>query len=153
MASPEYSITWPVPPAVPMTPISLSTMSLAVTFGCRVPWKSTLKVFGRTWRRVWVASTCSTSLVPMPNARQPKVLDVEPVGVGRDVVVHGREGQFGAANFAAGHAQSFEGLRAGDLVDEVAVDVEQDRSVIEGFDDVAVPEFFKKRFSHSGMKC
>ena len=27
---------------------------------------------GRRWGKVWVASTCSTSLVPMPKARAPK---------------------------------------------------------------------------------
>ena len=34
-------------------------------------------VFGRTWGRVWVARTCSTSLVPMPNAMAPKAPWVE----------------------------------------------------------------------------
>ena len=34
-------------------------------------------VFGRFWTRVWVASTCSTSEVPMPNASAPKAPWVE----------------------------------------------------------------------------
>ena len=33
--------------------------------------------FGRRWIRHWVASTCSTSEVPMPNASAPKAPCVE----------------------------------------------------------------------------
>ena len=48
------------------------------------------------------------------------------VGVGgRDVVVLGGDGEVGAAHGAAGEAEPVEGLGAGDLVDEVEVDVEQ----------------------------
>ena len=36
MASPRYSSTWPVPPAIPIWPIVASTMSFAVTPGARV---------------------------------------------------------------------------------------------------------------------
>ena len=54
------------------------------------------------------------------------VLDaLGPVDVGRDVVVGHRDGLLGRAHLAAGHAQALEGLRAGHLVDEVAVDVEE----------------------------
>jgi hypothetical protein len=52
---------------------------------------------------------------------------------------------------AAGQAQALEGLRAGHLVHEVAVDVEQAGAV--GFlaDDVRFPEFVVKRLaSHVG---
>ena len=44
---------------------------------------------------------------------------------GGDVVVLGGDGEVGPAHGAAGQAQAVEGLRAGHLVDEVEVDVEQ----------------------------
>jgi hypothetical protein len=44
------------------------------------------------------------------------------------------------AHRAAGHAQALEGLRAGDLVDEVAVDVEQAGAVVLPVDDVVVED-------------
>ncbi|CAB4574995.1 unannotated protein [freshwater metagenome] len=72
MAEPRYSMTWPIPPPVPMRPMMASTMSLAVTPAGRVPFTSTLIHFGRLCGRVWVAMTCSTSLVPMPKASAPK---------------------------------------------------------------------------------
>ena len=46
-------------------------MSLAVTPAGSSPSTLTAIHFGRAWGRVWVASTCSTSLVPMPKARAP----------------------------------------------------------------------------------
>ena len=45
--------------------------SFAVTPGGRSPSTVTAIVPGRGWVRVWVASTCSTSLVPMPKASAP----------------------------------------------------------------------------------
>mmetsp|Transcript_31157 Transcript_31157/g.73427 ORF Transcript_31157/g.73427 Transcript_31157/m.73427 type:complete len:211 (+) Transcript_31157:121-753(+) len=71
IAGPQNSITWPVPPAVPMTPITCRMMSLEVTPGPRSPVISIFMFLARFWRRVCVASTCSTSDVPMPNARAP----------------------------------------------------------------------------------
>ena len=44
---------------------------------------------------------------------------------GGDVVVEGGEGEVGAADGSAGEAEAFEGLGAGDFVDEVAIDVEE----------------------------
>ena len=44
---------------------------------------------------------------------------------GRDVVVLGGQGEVGTAHLPSGEPQAVEGLRAGDLVDEVEVDVEQ----------------------------
>ena len=72
IAGPTYSITWPVPPAVPIAPMMARIMSLAATPGGRSPltWMRMLR--GRFWLSVWVASTCSTSLEPIPKARQPK---------------------------------------------------------------------------------
>ncbi len=71
MAEPRYSITEPMPPPVPMRLMMASTMSLAVTPAGRSPSTVTAMVPGRACGSVWVASTCSTSLVPMPNASVP----------------------------------------------------------------------------------
>jgi hypothetical protein len=57
--------------------ISASTMSLLVTPAGSSPSTLTAIVFGRPWGRVCVASTCSTSEVPMPNAIAPKAPWVE----------------------------------------------------------------------------
>ncbi len=46
-------------------------MSLAVTPGPNWPSMRISIVLGRDWGRHWVASTCSTSLVPMPKANAP----------------------------------------------------------------------------------
>mmetsp|Transcript_28544 Transcript_28544/g.45465 ORF Transcript_28544/g.45465 Transcript_28544/m.45465 type:complete len:309 (-) Transcript_28544:307-1233(-) len=70
--SPAYSITCPVPPAVPITPIIARTRSLEVTPGRRSPSTEIRMFFAGFWTRVWVARTCSTSEVPIPNARAPK---------------------------------------------------------------------------------
>ena len=77
MADPRYSMMWPMPPPVPMVPMMASATSLAVTPGARSPSTVTDIVFGRTCDSVWVASTCSTSLVPMPKAIAPKAPCVE----------------------------------------------------------------------------
>ena len=71
MAEPRYSMTWPIPPPVPIVPMIARMMSLAVTPGRTSPSTVTLIHFGRAWGSVWVASTCSTSLVPMPKASAP----------------------------------------------------------------------------------
>ena len=69
------------------------------------------------------------------------VLDAElAVGRGRHVVVDDGQRLLGVADLAAGHAQAFEGLRAGHLVDEVAVDVEQAGAVVLAVDDVVVAD-------------
>ena len=77
MAEPRYSMMWPMPPPVPMAPMMASATSFAVTPGASSPSTVTAMVLGRTWGRVWVARTCSTSLVPMPNAMAPKAPWVE----------------------------------------------------------------------------
>ena len=71
MAEPRYSMMCPMPPPVPIRPMTASTMSLAVTPAGSSPSMVTAMVDGRCWGRVWVARTCSTSLVPMPKARAP----------------------------------------------------------------------------------
>ena len=77
MAEPRYSMTWPMPPPVPMRPMMARMTSLAVTPAGRSPSTVMAMVPGRRAGRVWVARTCSTSLVPMPKARAPKAPWVE----------------------------------------------------------------------------
>ncbi len=71
-ASPRYSMTWPTPPPVPIFAITARIRSLAVTPKGRSPVTFTAIWAGGCCGRVWVASTCSTSLVPMPNASAPR---------------------------------------------------------------------------------
>ncbi len=59
------------------------------------------------------------------------------------VVIDGGDVTVGAAEFAACHANAVEGLRGGDLVDELEIDVE-DRRLAGGFgDDVILPHLLK----------
>ena len=77
IASPAYSMTWPVPPAVPISPMMARMMSLAPTPGGGLP-STVIRMFlAFFWISVWVASTCSTSEVPMPWASAPKAPWVE----------------------------------------------------------------------------
>ena len=71
IAEPRYSMTEPMPPPVPMRAMIASTMSFAVTPAGRSPSTVIAIVPGRVCGSVCVASTCSTSLVPMPNASAP----------------------------------------------------------------------------------
>ena len=74
------------------------------------------------------------------------VLDaVLAVGRGRHVVVDHGERLFRMPHLAAGHAQAFEGLRAGHLVDEVAVDIEQAGAVVLAVDDMVVEDLVVER--------
>ncbi len=77
MTSPAYSITWPVPPAVPMVPMMARITSLAVTPKASSPSTVIRMFFAGFWSSVWVARTCSTSEVPMPKASAPKAPWVE----------------------------------------------------------------------------
>ena len=77
IASPAYSITWPVPPAVPIWPMMARMMSLAVTPSASLPSTTTRMFLAFVWISVCVASTCSTSEVPMPCASAPKAPWVE----------------------------------------------------------------------------
>ena len=72
IALPQYSITCPVPPAVPILPMTYRMMSLLLTPGASCPSTCTLIFLLRLVTRHCVASTCSTSLVPMPKASAPK---------------------------------------------------------------------------------
>ncbi len=77
IVSPRYSMIDPMPPPVPMRPMMARITSLAVAPSGSCPVTVTAIVPGRTWGSVWVASTCSTSLVPIPKARAPKAPWVE----------------------------------------------------------------------------
>src|SRR2546422_8507454 len=72
IASPVYSMTCPVAPAVPIPPIRARITSLAVTPGASAPVTRASLVPGVDHTRHCVASTCSTSLVPIPRASAPK---------------------------------------------------------------------------------
>ncbi len=59
-------------------------------------------------------------------------------------MVDGGDVTVGTAKLAARHAKAVEGLRGGDLVDEMQVDVE-DRGLARGFgDEVLLPDFFEE---------
>jgi hypothetical protein len=71
MALPAYSITWPVPPAVPILPMMARIRSFAVTPRGRSPSTVMRMFFAGRWISVCVDRTCSTSEVPMPKASAP----------------------------------------------------------------------------------
>ena len=72
---------------------------------------------------------------------------VRAVG-GRHVVVAHRQVRRQAPDLAAGQLEPLEGLRAGHLVHQVAVDVEHRGAVVLGVDDVLVPDLVVQRASH-----
>ncbi len=99
ITSPVYSMTYPVAPAVPIRPMMARMMSLAVTPGRSVPLTRISIVWALAGAGVWVARTCSTSLVPIPKASAPKAPWVRGVAVAAD---NGFAGQ-GQAQFRADH--------------------------------------------------
>jgi len=74
---------------------------------------------------------------------------IEPRG-GRQIVVWHREGQVGAADRAPGHAQRLEGLRAGHLVNQVAVDIQDAGAVFTALHFVGVPDLFVEGAGSAG---
>ena len=72
ITSPAYSTTWPTPPETPIRPIAPRMTSFAVTPKGSSPVKRSRMDAGFRCGRVCVASTCSTSEVPIPNASVPK---------------------------------------------------------------------------------
>ena len=90
MADPRYSMIDPIPPPVPIRAMIDSTTSLAVTPAGSSPFTVTAIVPGRLWGSVWVASTCSTSLVPIPNASAPNAPWVEVWLSPHTIVMPGR---------------------------------------------------------------
>ncbi len=71
IVDPRYSMMEPMPPAVPRRLMIARTTSFAVTPSGSVPSTVTASVDGNACGSVCVASTCSTSLVPMPTASAP----------------------------------------------------------------------------------
>ena len=63
--------------------------SLGVTPSGRSPSTVTAIVFGRSSGSVWVASTCSTWLVPMPNASAPNAPCVDVCESPQTIVMPG----------------------------------------------------------------
>ena len=90
IALPANSSAWPLPPAVPILPMIASTTSLAVTPGPSAPSTVTRRFFIFCATRHWVASTCSTSEVPMPCANAPKAPCVEVCESPHTIVIPGR---------------------------------------------------------------
>ena len=97
----------------------------------------------------------------MPNSRQlfaqrvdlllrDRIGDRQTAVAGWHVVVGGGDGLFRPADATPGQAQTFERLRAGHLVDEVQIDVQDRLSTCFGENDVFVPDFFKQRAEHGG---
>ena len=74
---PAYSMTCPLPPETPISPMIARITSLAYTPSPSDPSTLMRRVCGRRPSSVDVASTCSTSDVPMPNASAPKAPWVE----------------------------------------------------------------------------
>ena len=93
-AEPANSMVKPVPPAVPILPMMASTMSLPVSPLGKVPstWMRMFLAF--LVSRVWVASTCSTSEVPMPWANAPNAPWVEVCESPHTTVMPGRVAPF-----------------------------------------------------------
>ena len=71
IAEPRYSMIEPMPPPVPSRAMIDNTTSFAVTPVGGSPSTVTAIVPGFSWGSDCVASTCSTSLVPIPNASAP----------------------------------------------------------------------------------
>ncbi len=90
MALPANSMAWPLPPAVPILPITARTISFAVTPAGSLPSTLTSMFFIFFATRHWVASTCSTSEVPMPWASAPKAPWVEVCESPQTTVIPGR---------------------------------------------------------------
>ena len=90
IAEPRYSMIEPIPPPVPMRAMIERTTSFAVTPAPSSPSTVIDMVPGFACGSVWVASTCSTSLVPMPNARAPKAPCVEVCESPHTIVMPGR---------------------------------------------------------------
>ena len=67
---------------------------------------------------------------------------------GGRVVVGGGDDGADAPDLATGLSQAFEGLRAGDFVHQVTIDIEDGGAVFFGVDYVFVPEFVIQRATH-----
>ena len=89
IAEPRYSITWPTPPPVPIRLMIARMMSLALQPAGSVAVDGDRHHLRLVWGSVWVASTCSTSLVPIPNASAPNAPWVEVCESPQTIVMPG----------------------------------------------------------------
>jgi hypothetical protein len=71
---------------------------------------------------------------------------------GGDVVIGYRQRRAGRADRAPGHAQALEGLRAGHLVDQMAVDIQEAGAVLGGVGHMAVPDLVVEGFWRAHCK-
>ena len=111
IASPAYSMTWPVPPAVPISPMMARMMSFAVTPAGSVPSTVTRMFFALLWISVWVASTCSTS------RRADAVRERAEGAVRRGVAVAADDGHAGQREALLGADDVDDALPAVELVE------------------------------------
>ena len=79
----------------------------------------------------------------LPSALRRSARGWERERRGRDVVVDGGDGAFRPAHLAARGAQALEGLRRGDLVNQVQVDIKQ-RRLVGGFAHYVASQSFSK---------
>ncbi len=70
---------------------------------------------------------------------------------GRHVVVDDGQRQVRPARFPSRIAQSFEGLRAGDFVNQMTIDIDQAGAIVLHIDQVGVPDLVEKSFRSSHM--
>ena len=89
ITGPAYSITWPTPPSTPSRPIAASTMSFAPTPSGSSPTKRMRSERGFRCGSVCVASTCSTSDVPIPKASAPSAPCVDVCESPQTIVMPG----------------------------------------------------------------
>ena len=83
------------------------------------------------------ASSCFLAISSLDGARQS-----------RDGVIHRRHGALRPADAATGQPKPFEGLRRGDFVHEVEVDVEKGDAVLVHVNDVVVPHLLEQCPAH-----
>ena len=69
------------------------------------------------------------------------------------IVVDGGSGQLGAPDFAPGGAQTLKGLRRGDFVDEMQINIERRRLALRMHNGMRVPYLFEQcfRFRHRSL--
>ena len=119
-------------PQTTVMPGSVAPCSGPIT--CTMPWRLSFILNCVTPRRSQLASSVSTCRL------RRRIGDAAAAVGGGHVVVAHREVGRQPPHLAPGDLQALEGLRAGDLVQQVAVDVQQRGAVFLGVQDVVVPE-------------